>query len=173
MIKKNLFNSGFTLLEIIVSLTIFSLILLAIVSFLISMNNSILKAKAGREVSENAQKAMREITYEIRSARGVYTPTTTESQLSLETSSYLPAGEDTTYIDFFLCGSAICMKKESQDPFALTSSSVNVTDLSFTQVSTGTSPSILISMTLNYAGSGIGPDTSSITLTSTASLRSY
>lgn len=164
ILKNN--SKGFSLLEVLVSLTIFSLILSAVVSFLLSMNASNLKTKADREALENAKGAIEQIAYEIRSAKSIYTPTTTENQLSLETSKYIPAGETNTFIDFFLCGSAICLKKESQEAIAITSSSVQITNLAFSQISTGGSPSVQIDLTVNSGAS-------STSLTSTASLRSY
>jgi len=163
-------DRGFSLLEIIISIAIFSIILFAVVSFFLSMQASSLKTASDREVTENARRALEEITYEIRSAKSVYTPTTSASQLSLETSKYLPAGETDTFIDFFLCGSAICLKKESQEPVAITSNSVQVTNLAFLQISTGAVSSVQINLTVN---SGVGDSHSSVTLTSTASLRSY
>ncbi len=178
MIKKirnilKIGNTGFSILEVLVSVVIFSLILLAIFSFISSMSDSNSKTKAEREASENAKIALDKITYEIRSANSVYTPTTTASQLSLETSRYLPDGENITFIDFFLCGDAICFKKEHQDPIVLTSDSVQVTNLMFSQVSTGASQSVKVDLTVSYPGSSNGADSSSISLTSTASLRSY
>ena len=166
-------NKGFSLLEILISVAIFSMILLAIVSFFLSMNTSNLKTEADREVSENARRALEEITYEIRSAKSIYTPTTTTNQLSLETSRYLSTGENTTFIDFFLCGSAICFKREFQDPIALTSDSIEVTNLEFSQISTGVNPSVQVSLTVNSLNSNNDAKSSSITLKSTASLRSY
>lgn len=169
-IGKVVKNRGFTLIEILVALAIFSVILLTLISSFLAMNNAILKTKADMEVSENARKTLNEITYEIKSAKGIYTPTTTTNQLSLETSRYLPSGETNTFIDFFLCGTAVCLKKELQDPIALTSNSVQVTNLTFLQISTGTKPSIQVNLTVNYPNSN---SPSSITLTSTASIRGY
>lgn len=161
---------GLSLLEIIISIAIFSMILMAVVSFISSMNTSNLKTKSDRESLENAQRALDEITYEIRSATSIYTPTTTAHQLSLETSRYIPSGETDTFIDFFLCGTAVCFKKESQDAITLTSDSVKVTNLVFSQISTGASPSVQISLTVNSVNGG---NPSTTTLTSTAALRSY
>ena len=171
MINNSRFNNeGFSLLEIIISLAMFSMIMLAVVSFLMSMNTSNLKTTADREAGENAKNALEQITREIKSAESIYTPTTTTNQLSLETSRYLPAGETDTFIDFFLCGTAVCFKKELQSPVVLTSDSVRVTNLTFLQISTGAIPSVQVSITAN---SGSGNTYSSTNLTSTASLRSY
>ena len=54
---------------------------------------------------------------EIKEAKSVYTPTTNSSQLSLETINYLPVDEENTYIDFFLCGSSLCLKKNPKIRF--------------------------------------------------------
>jgi len=159
-------DKGFSLVEVLISVAVFSLILLAVISFFLSMNNSNAQTKAAREAVENVKSALEKITYEIKSATSIYTPTTTQNQLSLETSRYLPSGEDSTFIDFFLCGTAVCFKKESQDAIAITSDSVQATSLVFSQISTEGAPSgsssVQVSLTAN-----------NFSLTSTASLRSY
>jgi len=172
--KKNIFkifpSKGFSIVELLISIVIFSLILLAVISFLLSMNSSNLKTMSTRDALDNAKGALEEISYEIRSAKGIYTPTTTSNQLSLETLKYLPDGEATTFIDFFLCGTSVCIKKEGSSPVILTSASVQATNLTFSQISTGTSKSVKISLTINSGG---GSGSSSSVITSTASLRSY
>ncbi len=165
-------EKGFSLLEIVVSLAILSLISIAIISFLFWMNVSNSKTKADREAGENARAVLDQITSEIRAAKSVYTPTTAASQLSLETARYLPPDETSTFIDFFLCAAAICLKKESQNPIALTSDSVQVTSLTFTQIANGAFPSVKVNLTVSYPNAD--PNASAlINLTSTASLRSY
>jgi len=167
-------NTGFSLLEVLISTAIFSMVLLTVFSFFFSINASNSKTKADREAQENARMVLEEITYEIRGAKSIYTSTTTSSQLSLETTKYLPTGETGTFIDFFLCGTAICLKKESQNPVALTSDSVEVTNLTFSQILNGTKPSVQINLTVNYINpSGSINSFASVNLTSTASLRSY
>ncbi len=167
-------NNGLSLLEVVVSIAIFSIIVLIITSFIIWMNFSNSRTKADRDTLENARKVLDIMTYEIRGAKGIYTPTTTSNQLSLETAKYLPTDEVSTYIDFFLCGSSICLKKESQNPAYLTSDNVQVASLVFSQFSNNGRPSIQINLTLNYKNPDNNPSsTSLVTLTSTASLRSY
>lgn len=159
----NIFNNkGFSLLELVVSMALFAIILFAVVSSFISMNLSNSRTMADREASENAKRALEEITYEIKAAKSIYTSTTTANQLSLETSNYLPEGETHTFIDFFLCGSAICFKKEGQDAITLTSSSVQVTNLTFSQISTGNASSVQVGLTVN-----------NFSLTSTSTVRTY
>lgn len=136
--KKYTDNSkhGFSLIEVLIAIAIFSIIILAVTSFFFSVNFSNTRSKANREVQENARRMMDIMTYEIRNAKGIYSPTTTLNQLSLETTRHLPTGETSTFIDFFLCGANLCLKKESQNPITLNSDTVEVYALSFTRILT-------------------------------------
>jgi len=163
-------GAGFTIIEVLIYIAIVSFVVLSVSSFIFYLTYSNAKTKGDREVMENARRALEIIMYEIHSAKSIYTPTTTTSQLSLETSKYLPQGETTTYIDFFLCGSRLCLKKESQEPIFLTSDTVEVTNITFTQIAVNNSMSIKISITVNYQDA-IKDQQPSVTLTSTASLR--
>ena len=131
--KYKIFNQtvGFSIIELLVSISIFSIILLVMVSLLFSVNSSNSKTKAERETQENARRIMDTIIYEIKGAKSIYTPATTLTQLSLETTRYLPSDETNSFIDFFLCGLNLCFKKESQNPVILNSDSVEITSLSF------------------------------------------
>lgn len=165
---------GFTIVEILISLGIFSTILLSVISFVLWMNYYSAKTKADRETAENARRMMDIMTYEIKNAKSIYTPTTAFSQLSLETSKYLPEDEIAAFIDFFLCGSDLCLKKESQDPIVLNSGSVEVSSLSFSQILNGNRTSIQINLTVNYKNqNNASGNYASVSLTSTASPRSY
>ena len=167
-------NTGFTMIEVLISVGIFALILLMIVSVVFWMNYYNSKTKADSQVQENARRVMEVMAYEIKGAKGVYTSTTTSNQLSLETLHYLPNDETTTYIDFFLCGSAICLKKESQNPVTITSDTVQASSLQFIQITNGTSPSVKINLTLsNVNPVNDASHASSVNLTSTVALRSY
>ncbi len=171
---RNKKNKGFTLMEVLVYIGILVLILAAIFSFLIWSIRSSAKARVMRETSDNARRAMETIIYEIKGARAVYFPTTTSTQLSLETIHYLPENERTTYIDFYICGTQLCLKKESQNPIALTSDKVEVTNLFFTPVVTGLIPSVQIEIEIDYKNPHNRPEyQASVNLKSTASLRSY
>ena len=137
-------EKGFTIVEILVSIGVFSIVLLAIISFVFWMNFYNAKTKADREVAENAKRILDIITYEIRGSKSIYTPTTTVNQLSLETTKYLPDGQTNTFIDFFLCESSICMKKEFQDPVKINSDSVDISNLSFLQIINGSQSTVKI-----------------------------
>ena len=165
---------SFTLLEVLVYIGILSLIIAAIFSFLTWSVHSSTKARVMREASDNARQAMEIMIYEIKEARAVYLPTSASSQLSLETFHYLPEGEDVTYIDFYLCGTQLCLKKESQNPIALTSDKVEENNLVFTRVITDKIPSVQIELKIDYKNPSNRPERqASVNLKSTASLRSY
>lgn len=161
-------NKGFTLVEIIIYLAILSLVLLLIASVVFYFYNTNKQTTGDREALENARRVLQEITYEINGAKSIYTPTTTSSQLSLQTERYLPAGETDGYIDFFVCGTRICLKKESQSAIFFTSDTVQVDSLVFNQIASNFNTSIKATITLHYKNS-----TQSVTVTSTASLRNY
>jgi len=172
-------QKSFTLIEVLIYIAVLAIIILAVSAFFLWAIRSNVKTKAMREVLDNARRAMEIMTYEIREAKSVYTPTSIfdshPGQLSLEIKRYLPAGETITYIDFYLCGSQLCLKKESQNPIALTSDRVEISSLIFSQVATtSTIPSIQINLKVNYKAPAQKPEyQASFTATSTASLRSY
>jgi type II secretory pathway pseudopilin PulG len=168
MFKK---EKGFSTVELLVFISILLLVFLIVTGFIFWFNFSNSKAKADREVLENSRSAMETMAYEIKWAESVYTPTTTSSQLSLKTYDYLPSLEETSYIDFFLCGTRICFKKESYDPIFLTSDAIEVTALEFTHISTNGSESVRIRLAATYKNSS-SPG-SSVDFTSTSALRSY
>jgi len=174
MIKK-----AFTLTEILVYIAVLAIITLTVSSFFLWTTYSNTKTKVMRETLDNARRAMEIMTYEIREARSIYTPTslfsTSTGQISLETIKYLPEGERTTYVDFYLCQNRLCIKKEGQNPIPLTSDRLEVNNLEFTQIfTTSTVPSIQINLKVDYKAPVPKPEyQASVNLRGTASLRSY
>lgn len=172
---KSKTNFGFTLMEILVYVVVFSIIMAVLSGFTIWIVHSNIKAQVMRETLANVEGAMTRMTYEIRNAQSIYAPTATSTQLSLETLNYLPEGESSSYLDFFLCGTQLCLKKESQIPIPLTSDKVEIKNLSFSQIATATSTgSIQINLKAEYKNPQNLPEyQASVNVTSTVSLRSY
>jgi len=168
-------KKAFTLIEILTYVAVLALIILTVSSFFLWTTRSNTKAKVMRETLDNSRRAMEMMNYEIREARSIYTPTTTSTQISLETSKNLPTGELTTYLDFFLCGAQLCLKREGQNPIAITLDSVEVKKLEFTQIATtSTSPSLQINLQIDYKNPNQRPEyQASVNTTSTVSLRFY
>jgi type II secretory pathway component PulJ len=195
--KKHLFfnlkhSSGFSIVEVIISLAIFATILITLLTVLFAMSSSNSKIEADRDLQENGQKILDYMLYEIRSAKAIYTPTTTATQLSLVTSNYQPTTyanwavqESSTYIDFFLCNNnglqTVCVKKEGLTGYLIGSPTITVTSLNFSQVNVNGVPSIKVDMVVNrlITGSKLGFSgssssySSSISLSGIASMRGY
>ena len=168
-------RNGFTLIEMLVYIGVLTVIIAVIASFFLWASRSFSKTKAIQETSNNGQRAMEIIISEIREASGIYTSTSTSTQLSLTTSKYLPDGETSSYLDIFLCQDQICLKKESQPAVALTSNNVRVSNLSFTRInSTSTALSIQVAFTVDYKTSSQKPELkAAFSSTSTAAIRTY
>lgn len=170
-------KKGFTLIEILLYVAILGLLIGAVSAFLLFTIRSQAKTRQEREVLFEATRAMDSITREIQGADGVYAPAsifeTNPGQLSLATGNMPPAGETSTYVDFFQCGTQICQKRESQNPVAITSNSVKVQNLVFYLVnSAGNAPSVQIQLTLATNTVSQRPDYQAVfSLTSSASLR--
>ena len=167
-------EKGISIIEVLVYIGVFSLIMVIVTSFVFWFVRSNTKAKVMREVLDSSKKVMELITQEIKESEYIYLPTTSATQLSLKTKKYPAPGEEFSYIDFYLCDSRICMKKESQDPIYLTPESIEVNNLVFTQVMSGDYLSIRINLGVNYNNINNRPEyEASVDLTSAASSRSY
>ena len=160
-------NKGFTLVEMLIYIVTLVLVVGTITTILLWMVRANNQVHVRSEVVENVERALGLITNEIREAQSLYTPTmTTPSQLSLQTLKNPPAGETSTYVDFFLCGTRLCVKRESKAPQAITSEKITIESLKFTQVKTGSIPSIQMLVEASYL-------TASATVQAAASLRAY
>lgn len=173
--KSKLKTKGFTLIEVIVYIAVLSIVITTVISFLLWTMQANNKSGAIREVLNNEQRILAVITEEVRSAQSIYTPTTTSTQLSLETMNNIPDGEDMTYEDFYLASSTLFLKREEQDPIQLNSDDVLIKNLNFTIVSnTSTYPSVLISFEVDYKNPSNSPQYSaSVSVTSSVSMRNY
>ncbi|MEK7482602.1 MAG: type II secretion system protein [Patescibacteria group bacterium] len=171
MIKRE----GFTMVEILVYVAVLGLLVSAIASFFLWASNVSAKNQAMAEVLNNGQRALSTITIEIRKAKTVYSPTMSASQLSLETNDSLGAGETSGFVDFFLCGEQLCLKREGQPVLAITSDKVVVSYLSFTVVNySTTTASVQIGLKVDYkGGEGKAERQAAFNATSTAALRPY
>jgi len=174
LLSKNFLNKGFSLSEALVYVAVLAILVSGILAFALWMSNLSIKAKSMREVYNTVAKATEVMAREIKEADKVYAPTTTASQLSLKTEKYLSAGEEASYIDFYICGTKLCFKKEGLAPIAITPEKVKITNITFTKIVTGENVSVQISIQAEYDN----PDNRSayqaaLTLVSSASLRSY
>jgi type II secretory pathway pseudopilin PulG len=166
-------KNGFTIVEVIAYVAVLGIIGTSFSAVLLWSMKTYKKSQVLQETAWNAQRAMDVMVQEIREAKGVYTPTTIGSQLSLATSKYAPAGHAESFLDFFLCGETLCLKRESQDPVALMSDTVRVTSLSFVRVQSAPgAESVRITLQVEYNNPNNRPELiSQVTLSSGASIR--
>jgi len=170
-------NRGYTLLELLIYVGVVAIIIAAVSVLLLWGIRLRAKIQAQEEVLKQTERAMAVMLAEIREAQSVYTPTsafaTTTGQLSLQTSRHIPEGEESGYIDFFLCGTRVCMKEESQNPVAITSENIIIESLVFDLIGRETGfPSIRISISSRYNTQAQRPEyQAAVTLRSSATLR--
>lgn len=174
-IRPKVYLTGFTLIEVLIYVFILTVLFTASFSIITWINYAILKNKIDKEVLSNARLAISSIISEAVNSEGIYNPTTSPGQLSLETKRYLPLGEKTSYIDFYLDDSGrLCEKKESEGPFCLTSDSIEVASLVFTKIFYNQKPSLKIEITVEHKNlSGEERYESAASLVSTVSFRNY
>lgn len=169
-------RKGFTLPEVLVYIVVLSIVMVAISSFLIWAIKTNAKTKVMRETLDNAKMAMEIMVYETKEAESIYEPTgvfdSHPGQLSLETKKYLPEGETSTYIDFYICDDHLCLKKESQAAIVLTSNNVEIKNLVFNLIITDQIPSVQINLEAAYKNPTGRPEyQAEVSLQSVASLR--
>ncbi len=171
-------TTGFSLIEMLIYIALVVIIISSIVFFGIWAMQVGAQTRINSEVLGNARRAMEIVVYEIRKSKSVYAPTSNfdinPGQLSLVTATSTGAEESSAFIDFFICGQALCLKREKANPVALTNSSVQVTNLIFSQrLNSVSSPSIRINLRVTSAASVRPGATTTIDLTTTANLRTY
>lgn len=148
-------NKGFTLIELIIYVTVFAIITTVITLFTLNFINAYTKIKITKEVSENSQIAMETIISEIRHAKNVYTPTSYfdshPGQLTLETEKDFPTGEESSYVDFYLDeNNRLCVKREGQEAEPLTSENIEIKNLIFNYLINNNIESIRIELLAVY-----------------------
>ncbi len=173
--KSDSDQAGFTLLEMLVYLAILVIIIGVIIAFCISAIRAVSKIKANAEILDNSRRAIEIMSYEIKKAKSLYTPASVfdvnPGQLSLEQSASPAAEESETFVDFFLCGDRLCLKREGESALAITSDKVKLTNLIFRQLLNSV-PSVQISFRVEFlTASALPAYSGSIDITTTVSLR--
>lgn len=168
---------GFTLIEMLFYAAIVSAIAGVLTLSVANNLKAYSKAEARQNILVNANDALRLIIDEIKYAKSIYTPTSVfgsnSGQLSLETALNVPAGETTTYVDYYLDGGRIYEKRESQTASPLTSDRVTVTSLLFTDsIATTTKDSITVQIRAKInTPNSLVENQASTTVQSTAAIR--
>ena len=176
--QKRHHNKGFTLMETLIYISVLIIITTVLTIFITWTIRANAKIKVEQETLDNARRATEIMTYEIKEAKSVYTPTSildqNPGQLSLETTHSLPLDEKATFLDIYLCGKQICLKRENTQPSAITSDRTSVDKLTFSRVLSNTTEVVQINFTLHYDSPGNHPEwQASTTINSTITLKGY
>lgn len=169
---------GFTLMEVLVYISLFSLVLVFLVQFLAVILRENTKDASREEVSASLLHAITVIDSEIRNATDIYTPTSifgaSSGQLSLTTVRALPADENITYVDLFVSDDErLCMRRDTAAAECLTSPRLRVTQLEFKRLTPSDGPeSIQTQLALEYVSAKTDLQAPA-SIQSTATLRAY
>jgi prepilin-type N-terminal cleavage/methylation domain-containing protein len=146
-IDKINWDSGFTLIEMLVYVAIFSIIVGALVSFMLLMSQSRINNQIVLEVNGQGTEVVRVITQALRNAVNINTPATSTSASLLSINTTLASTTPTT----FTITSGVLYKTEGINPsVALTNSKVIVSNLNFSNLSkTATFGTVRVSFTIS------------------------
>lgn len=159
-------NLGFTLVETLLYVGIFGIIIVAIVTFSKSIVASRMQSQKLLEVNDQGANALRVITFALRNAEQVNSPTpgnaSTSSSLAMASGSKNP-----TIFSLDETSGVLNIKEGLGSATALTNNQVTVSNLIFTNYSrSGTQNAVQVSFTItskadtgysvNFVGSG-GP----------------
>jgi len=170
-------EKGFTLLEMLVYVAILSLVVAMVLGLFLWVVRAQVRVAAAKEVVESTRIVLTILENEIKEAQSIYTPTSFSAppQISFETRRNPPPDEDSTYVDFFLCGTRLCVKRESQSPLALTPENILIQNLSFEHIQTGSAtPSVQVIFDAVYDNPGNRPELQvQVRVQTTIAQRSY
>jgi len=179
MLPSKQSQRGFSVIEMIIYVALVAIVGTVLTLFVSQLIKRSSHAQLTAQVLNNARRTTAIMAFEIRHAKAVYDPTSAfgsdPGQLALVTTQNLPAGEDVTYVDFYVDDERLYRKREGQAAELLMSERTRVDKLVFTYLNQASEqPAIRIEMTVT-------PDTTasealaqtSVTLFATASLRSY
>lgn len=145
--NKNFNRQGFTLLELIVFVAIFSFTVVGFVSILVSITKVQVKQGSTAEVSQQSQYVLQTLQYYVeRSSLVEATTNVASSSVKLRMAA---AAEDPTII--FASGTTIYVKVGAGNSLPLTSNRVSVSNMTFTKrANPPAKDSVSIGFTISY-----------------------
>ncbi len=150
-------QKGFTLVELILYVSICSILLLTISSFLSFLLGARVRSQAITEVNQQGFQVMSLITQTIRNGRSIQVPSigTSSSTLSITTGNAL-----LNPIVFSLSSTTVQITEGSKTAVPLINSRVRLSSLTFQNVSSSSSVEkiIRISYTIDYVNQGGGSE---------------
>lgn len=142
-------QKGFSLIETLIYVVIFTMFVSALTSFTGTMNSARLHTQTQLEVGYQGSQAIRTITHTIRNANTIDSPAMSISSPSLTVVSILTG--TTTFSE---TDGVLYITENANPPIALTNNQVEVTDLVFSNFSTTSTPGVIqVSFTLSNSAS--------------------
>jgi len=142
-------DKGYSLIEMVLYVTILSFMLAIIINMLVIMNKSVRQFHALKSVQTSGELSLERIVREVRNAESYVTASST-----LNTSpgnlvlSGVDASSTTRTVEFFVKDNGVHMKENGVDLGSLTASDARVTNLVFRQTATPHSQLIRTEMTV-------------------------
>lgn len=168
-------NSGFTYIEIILYIGLIAFFLKGLVVFHSSVAILSVESRVSREVTSNVELAGKRISYEIRSASGINTITSTSLCLAslnpAHNPTYIYVNQNRLRIGWG-GGSTICANLTNDYP--LTTNRVNVSGFNFQNLSNTATKNIQFSFIVSYASPNLRKEwTRSEVASGSAEIRSF
>lgn len=145
-------NKGFTLVELLLYVSIVSIMILTVSAFLPLFMQSRVKNQTISDVEQQGTALMQIITQTTRNAQSITSPTTGTSASSA-TFDVVTAGVDPTIFD--LSGGAIRITEGAGSPVSLTNSRVTASGLTFQNLSRTSTPGII---RVQFTLTGVNPE---------------
>ena len=163
-------KKGFTLIEMLLYLSILSIVILALSSFLYLSYSARIKATVIAEVEQQGNQTMSLITQNIRNTQTVTSPVSGTSASSLTLTEYTALLSPTVINQ---TSNKLQISEGSNSAVDLSSNRVIVSGLSFQNLARSSTPGLMrIQFTLNHVNpNNLGEYTYSKAFTATASLR--
>lgn len=139
IMRKSL--QGFTLVEMVLYVSLFSIILLAVSTFLTDLLSSRVRSQSITEVNQQGLQTMSLITQTIRNGRSIQVPAIGTSSSTLSITTATPILNPTV---FNLATGTIRIKEGSNSAISLTNSRISVSNLLFENVSSSSSTEKII-----------------------------
>lgn len=145
ILKKNKSQTGYSLVEMLIYISMLIILLVAIIQGVIMLSSSYINIKAVRSIENSAFTAINRLENDIRSSTSIDTSTSTfgvnPGMLKLN------IGTSTT-VRFYLSNQRLYVEENGSNTGPLTFANVRVTSLVFRNITTTNSSAIKIEMTL-------------------------
>ncbi|MFA6307251.1 MAG: prepilin-type N-terminal cleavage/methylation domain-containing protein [Patescibacteria group bacterium] len=149
-------KKGFTLVELIIYISLASLILLAITGFFQLHIASRVKNKTITEVEQQGVQILNLISQYVVNASAIDSPATGVSSSNLSLQMPTVASNPTI---FSFSGGNLYITEGASSPVVLNSSSVEITNINFTNLSKSNTPGIIrVEFTLDYVSNSSRPE---------------